>query len=371
MEDLSKYGLDLRCTLMLEDFIRIRPVLERMRSIAEDAFLKVIKDNNVFITTIESRVKSVDSLAGKLELKGGKYNSIYDLTDLLGVRVVTFYTDDVDKVSAMAERLFEIDWKNSVDKRKTHALDRFGYNSLHFICRIPKNLYYDSEHPEINEIWFEIQMRTALQHVWATMDHDTGYKSGVEIPTDYLRNLNRIAGMLELADEQFSQIRTAVNNYRRTRLSLVNSGNFADVPLDVESFRNYLNLDPFGKLNKKIAAINQAEIHQTSQMPYLNVLKKLEFQTLGEVDSFIRDNFDDAYQLAVFQLGNTDIDIIDSSVAVLNLCVVYILKNGGTEDDLKTFFDFLNGKSDSNADRATRVYGRAKMCSFMHNHKKN
>lgn len=369
MEDVSKYGLDMRCSMLLEDFIGIRPVLEKMRRIAAGALKKAIDDNNVYVTAIESRVKSLDSLAGKLELKGGKYNTIFELTDLLGLRVVTFYTDDVEKVSAMADKIFDIDWNNSVDKRKMHDLDSFGYNSLHFICRIPESLYHDPDCPQINSIWFELQMRTALQHVWATMYHDTGYKSGVEVPTEYLRNLNRIAGMLELADEQFAIIRTSINDYRRQVQSLVSSGNFEDVPLDVESFRSYLKLKPFGRLNRKIAAINQAEVHETSLMIYLNTLKHLGFQTLGDVQQFIKNNFDDAYQYATFQLGNTDIDIIDSSVALQNLCVVHILKNGGNVDDLKIFFDHLNGVSDSNGNRAARVLERAQLCSFMHKNK--
>lgn len=366
MEDVGKYGLDMRCTMMLEDFIALRPVLEKMRQVAAEAIKKEIDDNNVYVTAIESRVKSLDSLAGKLEIKGGKYNSILELTDLLGLRVVTFYTDDVEKVSAMADKLFDIDWQNSVDKRKMHDLDSFGYNSLHFICRIPETLYHDPECPEINSIRFELQMRTALQHVWATIYHDTGYKSGVEVPAEYLRNLNRIAGMLELADEQFAVIRTSINDYRRQVQSLVSTGKFEEVPLDVESFRSYLKLDPFGRLNKKIAAINQAEIHNTSQMAYLDTLRHLGMQTLGDVRQFIRNNFDDAYQYATFQLGNTDIDIIDSSVALQNLCVVHILKKGGGVNELKIFFDHLNGESDSNASRAGRVYEKAMLCSFMH-----
>lgn len=366
MEDVGKYGLDIHCSMLLEDFIGIRPVLEKMREIAFDALKNAIDDNNVYVTAIESRVKSIDSLAGKLELKGVKYKTLHELTDLLGLRVVTFYTDDVEKVSAMADKIFDIDWKNSVDKRKMHELDSFGYNSLHFICRIPESLYHDPECPQINNIWFELQMRTALQHVWATMYHDIGYKSGVEVPAEYLRNLNRIAGMLELADEQFAIIRTSINDYRRQVQSLLRSGSFEEVPLDVESFRSYLKLKPFERLNKKIAAINQAEIHETSQMGYLNVLKHLGLQTLGDVQLFIGDNFDDAYQYATFQLGNTDIDIIDSSVALQNLCVVHILKNGGGRNELKILFDHLNGVSDSNDKRAERVYEKAMLCSFMH-----
>nr|MCR4910661.1 hypothetical protein [Bacteroidales bacterium] len=94
----------------------------------------------IIVAAVEHRVKAEKSLAGKLQLKGDKYKDIFDITDLVGLRVITFY-----------------------------------------ICRVPESSYNDPEHPEINKIRFEVQMRTVLQHAWANMNHDTGYKSGIGI----------------------------------------------------------------------------------------------------------------------------------------------------------------------------------------------
>jgi len=325
-----------------------------------------LKENGIYVTAVEGRVKQEKSLAGKLELKGAKYPDISYITDIVGVRVITFYTDEVDKVSALADNLFEIDWNESVDKRSLHQLDSFGYNSLHYICRIPKSMFYDEKMPLVNELRFELQMRTALQHVWATMDHDTGYKSGVEVPREYLRNLNRLAGMLELADEQFSYIRTSINDYRRSVQSLVNDGNFDKVTLDADTFRSYLKLRPFDSLNKRIAAINQAEIHETSAMPYLNFFKAMGLKTLGDLEKLKKTYSEDAYHLAVYQIGNTDLDIISSTVAIQNLCAVKILAEGGGIDGLELFFDTVYGTNEYNKMRAQRLFEQASQLSFMH-----
>ena len=367
-ENIEKYGLDMHCNMILEEYRDMQPVFEKIRGIVTGALEKAIKENGIYITALESRIKAEASLAGKLELKGSKYHMLSDLTDIFGARVITFYSDEVDKIAALVDRLFEIDWENSVDKRKMHELNSFGYNSLHYICRIPKKMYFDPMMPEINEYRFEIQMRTALQHVWANMYHDTGYKSGVEVPVDYLRNLNRLAGMLELADEQFSLIRTNINNYRRQVQNLVSNGRFEEVPLDGDTFTSYLKLKPFDKLNRKIAAINQAEIHPASSLHYLKLLKDLGFKTLKDIEDLIRDYSEDAYILASYEIGNTDIDIISETVAIQDLMIVHILENGGGKRGLMFMFDTLNGPSEYNKVRAERIVETASTLPFMNRH---
>lgn len=364
-KDLESYGLDLHCTMILEEYREMLPVVNRLKDVVLNELRKSLVRNKILVTAVEGRVKTEESLAGKLAKKGNKYNTFLDLTDIFGARVITFYTEDVDKISALLENKFNIDWENSVDKRKTYELNSFGYLSLHYICSIPKSLYFDETMPQLNEIRFEIQMRTALQHVWANMYHDIGYKSNIEVPTEYLRTLNRLAGMLELADDEFSRIRTAISDYRYKVQNLVSSGRFDEVPLDGDSFRKYLELHPFDSLTKKIAAINQAEIHQASSFVFLKVLLELGFKTLGDVEKLKRDYKEAAFQLALFQIGGTDIDIVVSTIGIQDLCLVYLLKNGYGEADLTKFFNILNGQSPYNADRAKRLINQAKDMPFM------
>ena len=349
----------------MEQYQELLPALARIEQVVPEQIRRMFEETGMLVAALEHRIKTAGSLAGKLELKGAKYHEIYDITDLVGFRVIAFYIDDVDKVASMVERLFEVDWENSVDKRKLHQIDSFGYLSLHYICRLPATSYSDPALPELNRIRFEIQMRTVLQHAWANMNHDTGYKSGVEVPREYLRNLNRLAGMLELADEQFSRIRTEINDYRRRVQGLVASGRLEEVPLDGDTFRSYLDLKPFDALNLKIAAVNQAEVQEVSLMPYLAVFKGLGCKTLGDVSNIIRDYKDAAYQLACYQIGLTDLDIISSSLAPQNLCIAYILKQGGGKVGVRFFFELLNGASDANEVMAEMIMEQAADLPFM------
>lgn len=342
-----KYQLDSHGEMLLSQFKEKKPVFQRMEQIAIEQLEKAFSQQGLYVTAIEHRVKNEQSLAGKLELKGSKYKSMDDITDLLGIRVITFYTDDVDKVAAIAKSLFDVDWKNSVDKRKMHDLRSFGYNSLHYICSLPKTLVDDASMPELNEYRFELQMRTALQHVWSTLEHDIGYK-GIKVPKPYLRQFSRLAGMLELIDDEFSRLRTSVADYRRNIQSLEVSGRLNEIPLTKESFRNYLYLRPFDRLNRRIAAVNQAEIVPAPVMPFLRVFENFGFETLGDVSHFIDANEDDAYELALAQLALTDLDILSETVGAQNLCIVYALKEGQGRRDLMEIFNVLNGPDEGN-----------------------
>ena len=357
--------LDMHCEMILDEYRQKRNVYEQQKDVVLNILKRTLKKHSMVVAGIEGRVKTEKSLEGKLELKGSKYRMIEDITDIVGVRIITFFIDEVDKIAAFVERLFEIDWENSVDKRKMLEIDRFGYMSLHYICRVPKSLYYDEAFPDLNTLRFELQMRTALQHVWANMQHDTGYKSEVEIPVEYVRRLSRLSGILELADEQFSVIRKEINDYRRNVQSLVASGNFDEVPLNGDTFRSYCELHPFQRLAEKIATINQAEIYDDSPMPYYNILPHLNMKTIGDVERMRNECDDGAYQLALIQLAGTGLDIVAYSVALQNLCIVKILRMGYGEAGLTRMFQTIYGESSYNTQRAERIYQQAKLSNIV------
>lgn len=355
----------MHCEMILDEYRERQQEFEQIKNVVIDTLRQRLENNHIVVAGLEGRVKTEKSLTGKLELKGYKYRILDDITDIIGVRIITFFSDEVDVISALVERIFEIDWENSVDKRKMLEIDRFGYMSLHYICRIPASLCTDPTIPQLNTTRFELQIRSALQHVWANMQHDTGYKSDVEVPVEHQRSLNRLAGILELADEQFSRIRKEINDYRRNVQSLVANGNFNEVPLNGDTFRSYCEHKPFKRLADKIATINQAELYEDSLMPYYNVLVHMGMKTIGDVERMRLDYRESAYQLALIQLAGTGLDIVAYSVTLQNLCIVKILKDGFGEAGLIRMFAALYGESSYNAPRAQRIYQQAQKINLI------
>ena len=338
--------MDKHVKALLDEFKENEVSFIAMKDFVVKYLQKIIcQDNGIFVAGIEARVKQYESLEGKLNLKGYKYKTISDITDLFGARVITFYTDQVDFIARLIEKNFEIDYENSIDKRKMYEVDRFGYMSLHYICKIPKSLYSDDKFPRLNEFRFEIQIRTTLQHVWATIFHDTGYKSDVEVPKEYIRKLARLEGLLEIADDEFLTIRNEIDEYRKKIRSLVSKGEFKDISLNIDSFKNYLSLTPYMSLVNKIAGITGAEVEFVSYLRFYEVFVELGIKTLSEVEQMRIENSEDAYKLSLLQLGGTDIDIISSTVAIQNILIIYVLKKGGSREDLKSLLDKVTGRA--------------------------
>ena len=348
--------LDLHGKMLLEQYHQRLPQLKKLEEQVDKILNEALSHQNIALNTLDHRIKTEKSFISKLERKGQKYQDINQITDLLGVRIVTFFTDDVDRVAVFVKDLFDVDWKQSVDKRKSHELNSFGYNSLHYICRLKKG--------KLAHIPFEIQMRTALQHAWSAMEHDIGYKGPVRLPAIYMRQFSRLASLLELADDEFSRLRTTMNQYRRNIQRLVDSGKLEEVPLNNDTFRDYLLTHPFNSLNERIAAVNQAEIFPASLLPFCPVLEDFGLETLGDVDAFIHDNEDNAYQLALAQLATTDLDIITEYVGLQNLCLAYVLKNGGGRSAIKAIYDMIYGEQEENALQAENIIKQAEKLAF-------
>ena len=346
--------MDIHSEMILEQYEENLETFEVLKSVVLEQLNSYVKEFGALVNSVEGRVKTRKSLKGKLELKGEKYNSIFDITDIVGTRLVTFYGDEVDKYAAKIEQNFNIDWDNSVDKRKIYDVNQFGYMSLHYICSVPESMYKNEKYPQLNKIKFEIQIRSVLQHAWASIAHDTGYKSDVEVPKEYLRMLNRLAGLLELADTNFVNIRTSLADYRRRVKQLVSSGDLSEVELNIDSYNAFLETGGFEALNRRIATINNMEIEEISLRNFLKVFKAFHFNTLKDLVDFMMHYSDLAYEFAVRMFSGKDIDIISNATGPLYLSVVYILSKDMGETVVKMLLDTIFGERKSNITQAKR-----------------
>jgi putative GTP pyrophosphokinase len=86
---------------------------------------------------------------------------------------------------------------------------RFGYASRHLLVAIDRIKGAPAQYDALKGHSASVQVRTILQHAWAEFEHDIRYKG--TIPAEHAPDLDRrftlAAGLLELADREFSQIR--------------------------------------------------------------------------------------------------------------------------------------------------------------------
>src|SRR5690606_29316059 len=96
----------------------------------KDILTELLKDNNIGVHNINCRLKDRSSLERKIDTKKDKYEKLEEITDVCGIRIITYLESDVDKVADILEAEFDVDRENSVDKRLM-KIDQFGYRSLH------------------------------------------------------------------------------------------------------------------------------------------------------------------------------------------------------------------------------------------------
>ncbi|MDX6038046.1 GTP pyrophosphokinase family protein, partial [Acinetobacter baumannii] len=156
---------------------------------------------------IPFREKSKKSFLKKMEDKNKeKTYSPLDMTDLAGIRVITLIESDVHKVCELIKSLFNIHKKDSVNKSEILGDDKVGYRSVHFICDIGETRENLLEWKALKGLKFEIQVRTALEHAWAEIEHDRSYKLRGKLPSDLTRRFSLLSGLLESADLEFNRL---------------------------------------------------------------------------------------------------------------------------------------------------------------------
>lgn len=255
-----------------------------------EILLRELLQGNLNYHNISSRIKTKDSLENKLISKEDKYSDIKEVTDIVGCRIISYFEDDVEEIVKIIRREFNIDELNSINKKDILESNKFGYLSYHLVCSVNKERLSLPEYKKYKDIKIEIQIRSILQHAWAEIEHDIGYKNRSEIPSKIRRKFSRIAGLLETADESFCEIKEELSIYnnkiKNSNKELLNT----DLNLDslyLYTLNNPLILEIDQYIANRNGDILHSEIMKDKLTNYLPYLLYFDIKTIKELDTFI------------------------------------------------------------------------------------
>jgi putative GTP pyrophosphokinase len=226
---------------------------------------------------IEHRTKSIESSLVKIQKKGYR-NPLEELTDLVGIRIIAYYKEDVDKIGEIIIREFDVDWEKSIDKAQILDPDRFGYLSVHYVISLSSHRKELTEWKAFANIKAEIQVRTNLQHAWAKISHKFIYKTAEEAPKNLRRQLFRLSALLELADEEFSNVTKLIEEAKEHNSQDLKKGKL-DIELDLTSLDVYLDFTKqhlkWMKIAEEVGYESPEDMLDTSELReiYFNQLK--------------------------------------------------------------------------------------------------
>ena len=131
-----------------------------------------------------------------------------EITDLVGARILVPLSTDVAPVLTVLRQEYVVDEELERGQEEGHV-DVPGYQSRHLLVRLQEDERNDVDLREFGDMTVEIQVRTILQHAWASLQHDLMYKTERAPTASIRRRLIALAGLLELADREFVQVRQA------------------------------------------------------------------------------------------------------------------------------------------------------------------
>ena len=167
------------------------------------------------VTKIEGRVKDKEECIkkfhrkyqSKLEADEHPYEIKDYLTDLIGIRIICLYEDQIEVVPEVLKQRFKIIDVTDKISAVESTEDSFGYKGLHMDLALNDQMSSLQKYQEYADYPFEVQIRSLIQDAWSVLDHKIKYKKS--IPNDLKRRINILSALFELADREFKEIRNA------------------------------------------------------------------------------------------------------------------------------------------------------------------
>lgn len=199
----------------------------------------LLEEASIPYHSVNGRVKDRDSCTEKFGRKD--YTSPEQMMDIAGLRIITHTTAEVTRICDLIEREFDVDKANSGDKAAEMGIDKVGYLSVHYVVRLTPARIQLREYARFGGLCCEIQVRSLLQHAWAEIEHDRGYKFTGVLPETIQRKFYLIAGTLELMDLEFCALSQEIDRYADYVKDQAAQGQVDDIAIDSTSLLQFLN----------------------------------------------------------------------------------------------------------------------------------
>ncbi len=219
--DLSPSPRPPRAPAISADPVREYSLGHPALAAAGDQFLAlvtaILDEAGINYLSVTGRTKTVASFAEKVRrTKDGVplySDPLREITDTIGIRVITYVHSDVSAVADLLRDQVVIHDDRDMG-RETAQEGRFGYASRHLLIGVDAAREGHPAYELLRGRQAQVQIRTVLQHAWAEFEHDIRYKGTMpdEHARDFDRRFTLAAGLLELADREFSTIRDTLRS---------------------------------------------------------------------------------------------------------------------------------------------------------------
>ncbi len=164
------------------------------------------KYNREIIQNVSQRIKTPESIYAKMIRKGLKPDfsvAKEKLNDLIGIRIVCLFVDDVYEIAEMLKNqkdLTLIKEKDYIAKPK-----KSGYMSLHLIMKVPVCI-----DDKIETKTAEIQIRTTGMDFWSVLEYQLLYKKNVKGADKIGKELKGYADEIASLDRKMLKLRNRI-----------------------------------------------------------------------------------------------------------------------------------------------------------------
>lgn len=184
---------------------RKKPLYEKFCQEIKGQLFEILRSQGIALAVpIQFRIKSWESILDKCNRRDIIPKGLEEITDIAGFRLVLLFKRDQKRVCDIISSNFEV--IKMEDTQNRLSIDQFGYGAVHFEV-IPRETWFSlpTRH-RLRGLQAEIQVRTASQHIWATVSHILQYKREKHVPKPMLRIINIVAALLEAVDLELERV---------------------------------------------------------------------------------------------------------------------------------------------------------------------